>query len=745
VALVWGTQGQNSNLAWGSQESVAPTSAITNVSGTFTPGGTLTITHTGLGTLTTATLGGQSLTITDGASNPSTVDIPADIALRREDTYTLTIGDGTSTASQISNTLTTEAGSTATNFNGVVPDPAETESFYELILNDGVGTPAIDDQLIWTNNTNMTVDAQWQPDIIPYTSDVTGTYRFWDNSAGTLSAPQAYSIEQTDTAPDAFTLTDQTDVALSTQIESNVITVTGINAAASIIISGTGAEYRVSTDGGTTFGAYTSTGGTVDVDDQVQVRLTSSASNSTESTATLTIGGVSDTWNVTTEALSPTGTIAETLADFTSSATGAATASGTITESLESFTLTATGSLIQTLTGSITETLEDTTSSISADVEVGGIAFNVLEDTESTASGVVGSPLLGSISETTEDFTSAGFGGIGQILFGFVSEDLDSVSSSAAGELTVSGTLAETLDEHTSTASGSSFVSGSLTETLEDQTATAAGSAFIGGSINESTDDMTSSAAGTIVVVVLGSLEEDTDNVTSTFVAEVIGNGNLEGSVEDFESVISALARIPGTISETSEDFTGALSGGVIIAGTVDTDTGDVNSSTAGLIIQDIVATGTPTTADMTVVSTGELGVGSMIQLAITQMHTWLPDNNVLSNDQMEAILIPLFDSLGAENYPEILCKALERAALANKAKATTSYGLTKEKVYNAEYMYSTGGKSPAELWDDYIRSLSEICPIFGYNKPVSLGIRVGVADTVEANPYCKKKPDSLY
>jgi len=99
-----------------------------------------------------------------------------------------------------------------------------------------------------------------------------------------------------DTTPDAFTFTDQTGVAVSTAIESNTITVAGINAATAISISGG----TYSKNGG----AYTSASGTVVNGDTVKVKVTSSASNSTAVNTTLTIGGISDTFTVTTVALS---------------------------------------------------------------------------------------------------------------------------------------------------------------------------------------------------------------------------------------------------------------------------------------------------------------------------------------------------------------------------------------------------------------------------------------------------------
>ena len=96
----------------------------------------------------------------------------------------------------------------------------------------------------------------------------------------------------TDTAPDSFNFSDQTDVEPSTPITSNAITVSGINAAAPISISG--GSYSING------GAFTSTSGTVSNGQTVTVRVTSSSNFATTASATLTIGGVSDTFSVTT-------------------------------------------------------------------------------------------------------------------------------------------------------------------------------------------------------------------------------------------------------------------------------------------------------------------------------------------------------------------------------------------------------------------------------------------------------------
>jgi hypothetical protein len=97
-----------------------------------------------------------------------------------------------------------------------------------------------------------------------------------------------------DSTPTAFTFTDVTNAGLSTVYESNTITVTGIDAPAAMTI--TGGQYSVNG------GAYASGPTTVFNGDSVKVRTTSSGSNSAGVDVTLTIGGVSDTYTVTTAA-----------------------------------------------------------------------------------------------------------------------------------------------------------------------------------------------------------------------------------------------------------------------------------------------------------------------------------------------------------------------------------------------------------------------------------------------------------
>jgi hypothetical protein len=101
-------------------------------------------------------------------------------------------------------------------------------------------------------------------------------------------------MEPVGTTPEPFTFTPQTGVALNTLITSNTIAVSGINAPSPISI--TGGTYSING------GAYTSGGVTVNNGDTVTVRVMSSGINLSPRTATLTIGGVSGSFSVTTMA-----------------------------------------------------------------------------------------------------------------------------------------------------------------------------------------------------------------------------------------------------------------------------------------------------------------------------------------------------------------------------------------------------------------------------------------------------------
>lgn len=111
-------------------------------------------------------------------------------------------------------------------------------------------------------------------------------------TVGTISDEFSATTLAADTTPDPFTFDSILNAPTATTVTSNTITVAGIEAPASISI--TGGEYAIGS------GDFTSAAGTVSNGDQVTVRQTSSDGFSTLTTAALTIGGVSSTFDVTT-------------------------------------------------------------------------------------------------------------------------------------------------------------------------------------------------------------------------------------------------------------------------------------------------------------------------------------------------------------------------------------------------------------------------------------------------------------
>ncbi len=96
-----------------------------------------------------------------------------------------------------------------------------------------------------------------------------------------------------DTTPDAFSFTAKTAVALNTVVESDSVTIAGINVPTAVSISG--GEYSING------GAYTKAKGKVTAGSSLKVRHTSSTKPKKRVTTTLTIGGTKAQFNSTTQ------------------------------------------------------------------------------------------------------------------------------------------------------------------------------------------------------------------------------------------------------------------------------------------------------------------------------------------------------------------------------------------------------------------------------------------------------------
>lgn len=109
---------------------------------------------------------------------------------------------------------------------------------------------------------------------------------------GGVSAIFSTTTLAADPIPDAFSFTTQTPVALNASIDSGAVTIEGLNTASPIsVVNG---EYAIGD------GEFTAAAGTVENGQSVRVRVTASASFSTATVATLTIGGIEGAFSAVT-------------------------------------------------------------------------------------------------------------------------------------------------------------------------------------------------------------------------------------------------------------------------------------------------------------------------------------------------------------------------------------------------------------------------------------------------------------
>src|SRR6185295_14532231 len=98
-----------------------------------------------------------------------------------------------------------------------------------------------------------------------------------------------------DTEPDAFTFDAQTNVARSSNVISNSITISGIESPAHISVIG--GRYSIGCNA-----TFTSSPGTITDGETVCVRQDTSDLPSTTKVTTLTVGGIAGTFSTTTRA-----------------------------------------------------------------------------------------------------------------------------------------------------------------------------------------------------------------------------------------------------------------------------------------------------------------------------------------------------------------------------------------------------------------------------------------------------------
>jgi hypothetical protein len=284
--------------------------AITGATWTCTPSSGASCTASGSGSLSTSALTLPSngsvtyqisgtleastpcgSTVTDSANadfgstssfvDPDPTNNTASVSLNVTCTVTLLANPGTlSFGPQTVNVPSTAKTVTVTGTNGAL---------ISHIATTGDFTQTNDCNAALTTGTSCTIEVTFAPGS---EGSLNGALVITSNAS---SSPTSVTLSGTGTnsVPSPFDLVSLNNVDPGSTQVSNPITVQGINVPTTISVSG-GAEYSING------GPFTSKPGIVSPGAQVTVRITSSSSAGTMASAVLTIGGVSERFEVTT-------------------------------------------------------------------------------------------------------------------------------------------------------------------------------------------------------------------------------------------------------------------------------------------------------------------------------------------------------------------------------------------------------------------------------------------------------------
>lgn len=110
-------------------------------------------------------------------------------------------------------------------------------------------------------------------------------------SPGAITSVDFTTSPGVDVTPNPISDQTVSNAGLSSVVTFNAVTVLGIDAGTDILATVTNGEFRVSTDGGQTWGAWSTADQNVRLNYQIQARHTASDSNSTNTATVLNIGG----------------------------------------------------------------------------------------------------------------------------------------------------------------------------------------------------------------------------------------------------------------------------------------------------------------------------------------------------------------------------------------------------------------------------------------------------------------------
>lgn len=179
-----------------------------------------------------------------------------------------------------------------------LPTPTVNLSVAPTSINSGSAA-----QVNWstTNATTCEASGAWSGSKNTSGNESTGalstpgtlTYTLTCRNQGGPTATQSAELQvQADTAPNLFSFTAATNANPGNLVESNTITISGINGAAPISI--VGGSYRING------GQYTSASGTISNGNTLQLRATASNTPGATNDATVNVGGIEAVFTVTT-------------------------------------------------------------------------------------------------------------------------------------------------------------------------------------------------------------------------------------------------------------------------------------------------------------------------------------------------------------------------------------------------------------------------------------------------------------
>lgn len=123
----------------------------------------------------------------------------------------------------------------------------------------------------------------------------------------------------------------------------------------------------------------------------------------------------------------------------------------------------------------------------------------------------------------------------------------------------------------------------------------------------------------------------------------------------------------------------------------------------------------------------------------------WLPEGNVLSDANILKIAEYVIADVGDDDskYAEVLCKSLKACGQANLTKHTVdTAALKQERV--GEHSETYDPSIMKNTWNNFLDSLADICPIFGYRPTKSVGIGMKISPSVKPtiNDCCSSVED---